>query len=90
MGQTSGTSRCWPSSRTRKIKSAVHTSASNCLPCRRQNRRLEKNPAAKAQEYLAGTNPNDQNSKLKITAESFAFGGSTANLTWNSVGTRYY
>jgi hypothetical protein len=43
-----------------------------------------------AQEYQAGTNPNDANSVLRITAQSFGPGGSTANLTWNSVSTRVY
>jgi hypothetical protein len=42
------------------------------------------------QEYLAGTNPNDANSNLKITAYAFASGGVNASLTWNSVTTRYY
>src|ERR1039458_10361155 len=42
------------------------------------------------QEYLAGTNPNDANSNLRITAESFSSGGTSATLTWNSVPTRYY
>jgi hypothetical protein len=45
------------------------------------------------QDYLAGTNPNDANSVLRITAESFAPlpGNSiSANLTWSSVPTRYY
>jgi hypothetical protein len=43
-----------------------------------------------AQEYQAGTNPNDPNSVLRITAESFAPGGTNASLTWNSVPTRFY
>jgi hypothetical protein len=42
------------------------------------------------QEYLAGTDPNDASSNLRITAESFASGGTNAALTWNSVLTRYY
>jgi hypothetical protein len=42
------------------------------------------------QDYLAGTDPNNVNSVLRITAESFASGGTSANLTWNSVVTRYY
>jgi len=41
-------------------------------------------------EYLAGTNPNDLNDYLRITAESFAPGGSSATLTWSSVPTRSY
>jgi hypothetical protein len=40
------------------------------------------------QEYLAGTDPNDVNSNLKITA--FASHGTSAVLTWNSVPTRFY
>jgi hypothetical protein len=43
-----------------------------------------------AQDYLAGTNPNDAGSILEITARSFASGGASATLTWNSVPTRYY
>jgi len=43
-----------------------------------------------AQDYLAGTNPNDSNSVLRITAESFASGGTNASLTWDSVPTRCY
>jgi len=42
------------------------------------------------QDYLAGTNPNNVNSLLRITAESVATGGTSANLTWNSVPTRFY
>ncbi len=42
------------------------------------------------QEYLAGTDPNNPNSVLRITAESFSSGGTSAMLTWNSVPTRYY
>ena len=42
------------------------------------------------QDYLAGTDPNNANSILQITAESFSSGGTSAMLTWNSVPTRYY
>jgi hypothetical protein len=42
------------------------------------------------QDYLAGTNPNSSNSVLKITSESFASGGTSGSLTWESVPTRYY
>jgi len=42
------------------------------------------------QEYLAGTDPNDVNSVLKITAFTFAPGGTNTTLTWNSVTTRFY
>jgi hypothetical protein len=42
------------------------------------------------QDYLAGTNPNNADSLLEITSESFASGGSNATLTWQSVPTRYY
>jgi hypothetical protein len=43
-----------------------------------------------AQEYLAGTDPNNANDFLRITAESFGAGGTTAMLTWSSVPTRFY
>ena len=43
-----------------------------------------------AQDYLAGTNPDDVNSILRITAASFSSGGTNALLTWNTVPTRYY
>jgi hypothetical protein len=42
------------------------------------------------QDYLAGTDPNNVNSILRITTESFSSGGTSASLTWNSVLTRYY
>jgi hypothetical protein len=42
------------------------------------------------QEYLAGTDPNDANSKLQITAQSFDPGGLNGSLTWNSVASRSY
>lgn len=42
------------------------------------------------QDYLAGTNPNDSNSVLRITAYSFAPGGTSAALTWLSEPTRLY
>ena len=42
------------------------------------------------QEYLAGTNPNDSNSVLQITAYATAPTGTTNALTWTSVLTRFY
>jgi len=42
------------------------------------------------QDYLAGTDPNNVNSVLRITSESFSSGGTDATLTWDSVPTRYY
>ena len=42
------------------------------------------------QEYLAGTDPNNASSNLKITAQAFSSGGTSAALAWNSVSTRYY
>jgi len=43
-----------------------------------------------AQDYLAGTDPNNSNSVLRITTESFSSGGTSATLTWSSTPTRYY
>jgi hypothetical protein len=43
-----------------------------------------------AQEYLAGTDPNDAGSVLRITAENFASDGTAASLVWSSVPTRLY
>ena len=42
------------------------------------------------QDYVAGTDPNNANSVLRITAESFAPSGTAANVTWSSVPTRLY
>ncbi len=42
------------------------------------------------QDYLAGTDPTNANSLLRITAESFSSGGTSKMLTWDSVATRYY
>jgi hypothetical protein len=42
------------------------------------------------EEYLAGTNPNDPNSDLEITAFTAAPGGTNATVTWESVLTRNY
>src|ERR1017187_9141649 len=42
------------------------------------------------QEYLAGTNPNDATSNLRITAISGNTIGSSATLTWTSVSSRLY
>jgi hypothetical protein len=43
-----------------------------------------------AQEYQAGTNPNDVNSVLRITAETFNSFGTVNSLTWLSQPTRLY
>ncbi len=43
-----------------------------------------------AQDYLAGTDPNNVNSVLRITGESLTSGGTSASLTWESVPTRFY
>ena len=42
------------------------------------------------QEYLAGTDPRDVSDFLKITAQSFSLGGTSATLTWKSVLNRCY
>ncbi len=42
------------------------------------------------QDYLAGTNPTNAESILRITDGSFTSGGTSATLTWDSVPTRYY
>lgn len=42
------------------------------------------------QEYLAGTNPNDANSDLEITAFNSTADGTLATVTWESVLTRNY
>jgi hypothetical protein len=42
------------------------------------------------QEYLAGTNPNDGNDYLRITAISANSAGSTSTVTWTSRPTRLY
>ena len=46
--------------------------------------------ASNAQEYLAGTNPTDAASQLRITAKTFAPGGISATLQWTSVSNRVY
>jgi hypothetical protein len=42
------------------------------------------------QDYVAGTNPNNVNSVLRITAESVAAQGTVNSLTWDSEPTRLY
>ena len=42
------------------------------------------------QEYLAGTNPNDSASQLRITSQFFASAGTSATLQWTSVSNRFY
>jgi len=43
-----------------------------------------------AEEYEAGTDPNDASSNLRVTAYNFSHGGTNASLTWSSVPTRVY
>ena len=43
-----------------------------------------------AQDYVAGTDPNESSSVLRVTAENFAQGGTNASLTWDSEPTRLY
>ena len=43
-----------------------------------------------AQEYQAGTNPNNAASKLRITSQTFAAGGTSATIQWTSVPNRLY
>lgn len=43
-----------------------------------------------SQEYLAGTSPTDFTSKLLITSQTFAAGGTSATLQWTSVSNRFY
>ena len=51
-------------------------------------------PAAKGmtigQDYVAGTDPNNGSSVLRITGKSFTSGGISAALAWQSVPTRNY
>jgi hypothetical protein len=42
------------------------------------------------QEYLAGTDPNDTSSNLRITSVISASPGTAVDLTWTSVSNRYY
>jgi hypothetical protein len=42
------------------------------------------------QEYLAGTDPNNPASNLRITAATISKGGTNVSVTWNSVLKRYY
>lgn len=46
--------------------------------------------ASNLQEYLAGTNPNDANNLLVITAYATAAEGRSASLTWQTAPTRNY
>jgi hypothetical protein len=43
-----------------------------------------------AQDYVAGTDPNNVHSVLRITAESFTYRGTVDSLTWDSEPTRLY
>lgn len=51
-------------------------------------------PSGKGQsiklDYLAGTDPNNSQSVLKITSKTFLSDGSSVSLKWNSVPTRFY
>jgi hypothetical protein len=42
------------------------------------------------EDYLAGTNPNNANSVLRISGGAFANNGASATLSWESVPARYY
>jgi hypothetical protein len=42
------------------------------------------------QDYVAGTDPNNANSTLRITSETITGGGTAANLAWSSVPSRLY
>ncbi len=42
------------------------------------------------QEYLADTDPNDPDSRLRITSYVAGAGGSSSTLQWTSIGTRQY
>ena len=42
------------------------------------------------QDYLAGTDPTNAGSVLKITGESLSSGGAITALTWDSVPSRFY
>lgn len=46
--------------------------------------------ASNYQEYLAGTDPTNPDSVLRITDGMFSSGGTDATLVWNSVPTRFY
>jgi len=50
----------------------------------------DEDGASNASEYLAGTDPNTATSVLRITAENFDSGGTSASLVWNSIPTRFY
>jgi hypothetical protein len=42
------------------------------------------------EDYVAGTNPTNRDSILRITSGSFTVGGTNVSLTWDTVPTRYY
>ncbi|HTV62910.1 MAG TPA: hypothetical protein VMH30_10125 [Verrucomicrobiae bacterium] len=42
------------------------------------------------EDYLAGTNPTNAASVLRITSGTFGGGDTNVSLTWNSVPTRFY
>jgi hypothetical protein len=54
------------------------------------NADADRDGQSNLQEYLAGTNPTDPNSNLRITAVGANPVGSTGTLTWTSVLSRLY
>lgn len=54
------------------------------------NADADNDGASNADEYLAGTDPNNSFSTLQITSATYAPGGTTCALSWTSVTNRYY